>query len=309
VTFSEAVKNVASNNFTVTTTGAVGTTIGTPTSNAPGTVWTVPVSVSGNGTVQLKLGANQSALTDLAGNPIPTTTTTGDIITVQQTPPSVSSIVLGSPSPTKATSLSWTVTFSQSVVGVAANNFSLVTSAGVSGTIGTVTGSGTTWTVPVTVPANLNGTIGLNLSANQANIKDVANNQLAGNTIVGPAYTLDTTAPTVTITIDAANPSPTGAYNLKYDVHFSEAVSGVAANNFAFSGSPTGMGLSFVSLTPGAGPAQDYVVTINEAAPVAGTVSFSLSANQANIKDAALNQLAATATNAPSLVVQGNGRP
>ena len=79
----------------------------------------------------------------------PTTSGISGIAKVDNTPPTVTSInrAVASPSPAAAT-LSWTVTFSESVTGVAAGNFTLV-NGGLGGTpaITTVTGSATTWTV------------------------------------------------------------------------------------------------------------------------------------------------------------------
>lgn len=78
--------------------------------------------------------------------------------------PTVVSINLASPDPTSpATSVDWTVTFSESVTGVDATDFALVEGGGVSGsTITGVTGSGTTWTVTANSGTGA-GTLGLNL--------------------------------------------------------------------------------------------------------------------------------------------------
>ncbi len=86
-------------------------------------------------------------------------------------PPTVSSINLASRSPTNASSVSWTVTFSAAVTGVSSSNFTLVKS-GLSGTptIGTVSGSGTTWTVAASTGAG-SGTLQLNLTSDTG-IKD-----------------------------------------------------------------------------------------------------------------------------------------
>lgn len=81
--------------------------------------------------------------------------------------PTVSTIDRADPSPTSATSVSWTVTFSQSVTGVNAADFTLVQS-GVSGaSITSVTGSGTAWTVTANTGSG-SGTLGLNLVDNDS---------------------------------------------------------------------------------------------------------------------------------------------
>ena len=79
-------------------------------------------------------------------------------------PPTVSSINLASSSPTNASSVSWTVTFSAAVTGVSASNFTLV-KTGVAGTpaLTSVTGGGATWTVAASTGTG-SGTLQLNLT-------------------------------------------------------------------------------------------------------------------------------------------------
>ncbi len=101
---------------------------------------------------------------------------------VDTTAPIVSSIIRLDPSPTAAASVNFAVTFSESVVGVDTTDFTLNTT-GVSGaSVGTVTGSGTTWTVPVNTGIG-NGTIRLDVPAS-ATVTD-----LAGNPLVSLPYT------------------------------------------------------------------------------------------------------------------------
>ncbi len=77
--------------------------------------------------------------------------------------PTVVSINRADANPTSATSVSWSVTFSASVTGVDASDFTLVQGGGVSGaSIISVTGSGTSWTVTADTGSG-NGTLGLNL--------------------------------------------------------------------------------------------------------------------------------------------------
>jgi hypothetical protein len=76
--------------------------------------------------------------------------------------PTVVSINRASASPTYASSVDWTVTFSESITGVGAADFSLV-SSGISGSsITSVLGSGTTWTVTADTGSGT-GSLGLNL--------------------------------------------------------------------------------------------------------------------------------------------------
>lgn len=103
------------------------------------------------------------------------TTTTGGaggsgIVVIRYTTPvaafpSVSSINTASTNPTSPnTSVSWTVTFDQSVTGVDTTDFTLVQSGGAAGaSITSVSGSGTAWTVTANTGTGTSGTLGLNL--------------------------------------------------------------------------------------------------------------------------------------------------
>lgn len=126
------------------------------------------------------------------------TLTLPNSIVVDNTPPGVSSINTADANPTTAANVSWTVTFSESVVGVAAGNFALAQAGGLSGAaITSVTGSGTTWTVTASTGTG-SGTLGLNLTS-AAGITDRAGNALTGAPVTGGVYTVNgSTAVTVT---------------------------------------------------------------------------------------------------------------
>ena len=101
----------------------------------------------------------------------------------------------GSATPTNASSVIFDVTFSTAVTGVSAGNFTVTTTGVTVGTIGTVSGSGTAWTVTVTGVAG-DGTLGLNLSS-IAGITDTAGNPLGATHTGDQSYTLDHTAPVI----------------------------------------------------------------------------------------------------------------
>jgi MSHA biogenesis protein MshQ len=112
--------------------------------------------------------------------------------------PTVLSINRASADPTSpATSVDWTVTFSESVTGVDAADFALVMGGGVTGAAITgVTGSGTTWTVTAYTGAGA-GTLGLNLADNDT-IIDAALAPLGGagagnGNFTGQVYTVQST--------------------------------------------------------------------------------------------------------------------
>ena len=67
---------------------------------------------------------------------------------IDTTPPTVSSMVRAGATPTNASPLQWTVTFSETVTGVGPGDFALASTGSVGGaTISSVSGSGTTYTV------------------------------------------------------------------------------------------------------------------------------------------------------------------
>ena len=93
--------------------------------------------------------------------------------------PTVQSINRVGTTPTNAASVSWTVLFSESVTGVDASDFALVTTGTVAGaTITTVSGSGNQYTVTANTGTG-NGTLGLNLVDNDT-ILDTSANPLGG---------------------------------------------------------------------------------------------------------------------------------
>ena len=126
-----------------------------------GTTWTVADINNAN------FGAAFAATKASSGGAAHTVSVDHIQIVVDYSLPSVSSINLASPDPTSpATSVSWAVTFSESVTGVDATDFVLVQAGGVtSAAITSVTGSGTTWTITANTGTGT-GTLGLNLVDN-----------------------------------------------------------------------------------------------------------------------------------------------
>lgn len=112
--------------------------------------------------------------------------------------PSVSSIVVSGSPTAAATSVNFTVTFSESVTGVSTDDFALGITGTANGTIASVSGSGSSFTVTVSGIVG-NGTIKVNLNAS-TNIADAAGN-------AGPvAYT---SGATHTVAIPTVSDAPT----------------------------------------------------------------------------------------------------
>ncbi|WP_092948862.1 IPTL-CTERM sorting domain-containing protein [Paracidovorax konjaci] len=192
-------------------------------------------------------------------------------------PPTVSSIVRAGTSPTNGSTVSYTVTFDQSVTGVDAADFSAVGAGGVTGaSVNSVTGSGTTYTVVVNTGTG-DGTVGLNLVDNDS-IQSTGGARLGGTgagngNYTGEVYTIDKTGPTVTVEQAAGQADPVATGPLQFTVTFSEAVTGftnaqvtlggtAGATTATVTGGPTvytvevsgmtGPGTVIVSVTPGA---------------------------------------------------------
>lgn len=288
VTFSENVTGVATGNFSLNTTGVAGASV-TSVSAGPGTTRTVTVNTgSGSGTIRLDLSALAPAIADTAGNNLAATFNTGEVYAIDKTAPTVTSINRVGASPTNAASVQFSVTFSESVSGVAAGNFSLsvtgVTGAGVTG----VSGTGTTRTVDVNTGSG-DGTIRLDLSSTSPAITDGAGNNLSATFNAGQSYALDKTAPTVS-SIVRVGASPTNAASVQFTVTFSESVTGAATGNFSLN--TTGVAGASVS-SVSAGPGTTRTVTVNTGSGD-GTIRLDLSSTAPAIADAVGNNLAVT---------------
>lgn len=113
----------------------------------------------------------------------------------------------------------------------------------------------------------------------------------AGEDLSNPLF-IDTTPPTVvSITRPTSAANPTSVTQVVYNVKFSEAVTGVAANNFT----PVVTGLGASTIASVAGSGTDWTVTVNIGTGD-GTAKVNLDANLGNIKDTANNALATAFT-------------
>jgi hypothetical protein len=258
VTFSEAVTGVDSADFVLSTTGTLsGASVGTVAGS--GSTYTVPVN-TGSGSGDLRLDVSVGAtVTDSAGNSLANRPfTTGESYAIDKTAPTVVSIVRAGVSPTYAASVNYTVTFSEAVTGVDSADFVLSTTGTISGaSVGTVAGSGSTYTVPVNTGTG-DGDLRLDVLAS-AGISDMVGNALTIPFTGGESYTVDRIPPTA-VSIVNADPNPTSASSVNYTVTFSEAVAGVDSADFALITTGT---LSGVSVAPVVGSGSTYTVTVN----------------------------------------------
>lgn len=157
------------------------------------------------------LALNAGTIRDAAGNDATLTLAAPGVanslganknLVIDGVAPAVTSIVLvGNPAST-ATSVNFTVTFSEAVRNVSTDDFALGITASANGTIASISGSGTTYTVTVNGISG-NGTIKVNLNA-AAGIVDAAGNGPAAFN-AGTAHTVASAtapdAPTIGATV------------------------------------------------------------------------------------------------------------
>ncbi|MHB0925580.1 MAG: Ig-like domain-containing protein, partial [Gallionellaceae bacterium] len=189
VTFSASVTGVSSSNFTLVNSGLGGTPAITSVTGSGNTRTVTASTGTGSGTLGLNMTNTTGVSPALTNLPF-----TGQVYTMDGTAPVVSSLARVNPTPTALASVSWTVTFSESVTGVNAGDFALVQAGGVSGALITsVTGSGVSWTVTASTGTG-NGTLGLNLTDDDSIIDSVSNplgGTGAGNgSFTGEVYTV-----------------------------------------------------------------------------------------------------------------------
>ncbi|MDW7676657.1 MAG: Ig-like domain-containing protein, partial [Bacillota bacterium] len=177
-------------------------------------------------------------------------------------PATISSITRASANPTNASTVDFTVTFSDAVTGVGTDDFTLTTTGAVGGaSISSVSAdSGSTRTVTVNTGTG-NGTIRLDLIDNDS-IINASGTPLGGvgaqNYTSGEIYTVDKTAPTVTINQAAGQVDPTTVSPINFTVTFSEPVTGFTSDDVIITG--TAVGTKVVNIT-GAGPTYNAAVS------------------------------------------------
>ncbi|MBB6132743.1 hypothetical protein HD842_000854 [Massilia aurea] len=172
------------------------------------------------------LSFNGGTIRDTAGNAAATTlnavgATAG--ILVDALAPAVTGIVRVGNELTNATSVVYAVTFSDSVTGVDASDFTLVASGGVTANIGAVSGSGANWTVTVNNIAG-DGVLRLDLNASGTGIQGGSGQPIAGGYSAGQNYTVDQTAPTLSGAIELTDTALAAGDTATVTFRFSEAV-------------------------------------------------------------------------------------
>ena len=257
LTFSESVSGLAAGDFT-TSGSATGWSVGSITGSGP---YTVTLTGGTAGTVILTL--NASTVSDGASTG-PASPATAATVTVDRTAPSVSAFTAPA-TPTNATSLPYSLTFSESVSGLAAGDFTISGSA-TGWSVGSITGSGP---YTITLTGGTAGTVILTLGA--SSVADPAGNAGPASPTTAATVTVDRTAPSVAVFTPPA--SPTNATSLAYSLTFDEPVTGLTAGDFAIGGTATDWSVTDVGGS-GSGP---YTVTLTGG--TVGTVILTLTAS------------------------------
>jgi len=187
-TFNEDVSGVSTADFAIngSTTAAV-----TNVNSVSASVYDVTISggnlASFSGIVGLNF--NSLSIVDLSNNAFVNVEPAIDqTYVMENTAPTVTSIIRAGTSPTPSASVNFTVNFSKPVTGVTADDFNLTTSVVSGAAVSGVSGSGSSYTVTVNTGTG-NGSIRLDL-VNNNSIKDAALNILAAGFTSGEVYTI-----------------------------------------------------------------------------------------------------------------------
>jgi hypothetical protein len=149
VKFTEPVSGVAMDDFSLSSQGLSAAAITGLTGS--GALYTVTVSTgTGSGYLRLNL-PNTASITDLSGKAISGLPyNVGQTYIIDKTGPSVSSVTRSAATPSSADSLAFTVLFSEAVMDVDVDDFSLAVSGLTGSSLQSVSGSGRIYSVTVT---------------------------------------------------------------------------------------------------------------------------------------------------------------
>ena len=187
--------------------------------NANGKAWTLDITPTTNGVVNINVPA--AAAQDAAGNN--NTAATQLSVTYDNVAPTVA-IMSTTANPTNASSINVSIEFSEVVTGFNISDV-VVTNGTASNLIANANGKA--WTLDITPTSN--GVVNINVSASAA--QDAAGNNNTAATQLSVTY--DNVAPTVAIT--SAVTDPTSANPIVISIAFNETVSGFSISDLVVS--------------------------------------------------------------------------
>ena len=290
VSFSEDVTGVTAADLALVGPGSSGAGITLVTGS--GDQYQVTADTGGVGVLGLNV-VDDDSIEDLAANKLGGIGTgngdfTGETYDVDRAAPTVNSIMRDDPSPTNAGMVAWTVTFSENVTGVGADDFA-VTTVALTGTpsVQSVTPiTATTYTVTSTTgtgTSSASATLRLDV-ADDDSIADGFGNPLGGagagngDFTAGQVYTVDKTSPTVTVEQKSSQADPTNVVPIRFTVTFSEPVTGFDdATDLTRIGTTAGGSLDVT------GSGADYEIVISDPPTTLtnGTLGFTVAAARA----------------------------
>lgn len=260
VTFSEAVTNVVSSDFTPTFDGTLGGVSVTEVSGSGDTyLVTVGFDNPGDGHLGLDVNTSGAIVGDPSTNPLSAGYIMGETYVIDQTRPTALSSATTSDVPTSINvELDFLVTFSEPVGNVVMSDFTIVSDGDLTNMgITEVSGIGDTRTVTVNSGSG-SGNLSIAIAGGNA-IQDLATNTLDGGIATSAAYAIDRHAPTVaSIELESANPTR-GVPYVDYKVTFSDTVTGVDISDFLLT--PTGGVTAAINSLSGSGAT--YSVRVN----------------------------------------------
>jgi hypothetical protein len=289
----------------VTFSGTAGGTLVGAVSGGPATYSVSVTGMTAPGTVIASLLAGVGS--DAAGNTSAASTSTDNSVTWSPAGPTVLGAVRDNATPTNAASVSWTVTFTESVTGVDASDFAVTAVGGsfsVAPGVTMVSGSGASYTVTASTGTHNGQSAEIRLDI--ADDDTIVNGTLVpiggagagnGNFTGGETYVIDQVNPVLsTIGLAAGQMDPTETLPVLFEVMFSESVTGFTTSNVN-TGASTAPGTLTVMLSgSGAGP---YTIEVDGAT---GSGVIAVSITGAGITDATGN----TASTPGSSSVQYN---
>jgi len=298
VTFSEVVVVQGTPSLTLATGSPASTPVAYSGGSASNTLTFTYTVVAGNASLDLdytSTAALSGTIADGAGNAATLTLaapgaagslgankaividTTGPTVTINQ--------AIGQVDPTKTSPINFTVVFSAAVTDFATGDVTLGGTVG--GTlVGTVSGGGTTYNVAVT-GMTTSGTVIASLVPGVAN---PGGHPSAASTSTDNVVTWDVTAPTVTILKAVDQGDPTGTSPIRFQVIFSESVTGFITGDVTLSGTA---GATTAAVTALSGSVYNVAVS---GMTTSGTVVASIAAGVAS--DAAGNLSVASPSSA-----------
>lgn len=295
VSFTQSVFGVDKSDFLLKTVGVSGASIVSVTGS--GNNYNVQVNTgTGNGTIQLNLIDNDSirnSVNAALGSTGPNNGNfSGQVYTVNKTPPRVTAINRLEKNSTNAATITFTAIFSEDVSRVDAADFELATNGITGANIGTVTRvNDKLYTVQVNTGRG-DGTIGLNLKDNDSVLNrletPLGGRGTANGNFIGQVYRIDKTNPTARIVSVAPNPRRDKVNALT--IEFGEAVKGFDLTDLRLTRDGRTVDLNRATLSTDGGISWT-LGNIKKLTNQKGDYVLSLAAGDSGITDAAGNPL------------------